>query len=118
MFVLLWTQRVALAALMRTHGLKQGIGYIVSQVCVKNVGSFMPSRLLRKKTNGQYAVVIDYIRDTAGCEFISKWLVIPHCLKIQQLMEAAKCDVDYMLGVVSGTVEFPDVWRPGLRPCA
>ena len=60
----------------------------------------------------------DRLKDTAGCEFISKWLVVTHCLKIQQLMEAANCDADYILGVVSGTVELPDVWRPGLRPCA
>ena len=57
----------------------------------------------------------DRLKDTAGCEFMAKWLIVTKCLKVDQVSMYAKFDADYLQSVVSGKVALPDVWQPGLR---
>lgn len=60
--------------------------------------------------------VCDRLKDAQGCEFMAQWLTVTKCIKVDQLTEFAKFDADYVSSIVSGTVELPDIWRPGCRP--
>lgn len=60
--------------------------------------------------------VCDRLKDAEGCEFMSQWLFVTNCINVDQLAEYTKFDADYVSSIISGTVELPDIWRPGCRP--
>ena len=66
--------------------------------------------------NHEALIVCDRLRDVQGCEFMSQWLTVTKCVKVDQLTEYTLFDADYISSIVSGRDALPDIWQSGCRP--
>jgi len=66
--------------------------------------------------NNEALSVCDRLKEAQGCEFMYQWLTVTNCMKVDQVIEYAKFEADYISSIVAGTVALPDIWRPGCRP--
>ena len=61
--------------------------------------------------NNEALSVCDRLKEAQGCEFMYQWLTVTNCMKVDQLIEYAKFEADYISSIVAGTVALPDIWR-------
>ncbi len=66
--------------------------------------------------NNEALIVCDRLRDVQGCEFMSQWVTVTKCVKVDQVTEHTLFDADYISSIVSGRNALPDIWKSGCRP--